>query len=160
MSTTITPFLWFTHQAEEAANFYCSVFKNSKVTQVTHAAADNPSNKKGEVMTVAFKLDGNPFVALNGGKQGWDFNESVSFVINCETQKDVDHYWEKLTSGGGKESQCGWCKDKYGVSWQVVPAGLADVLGDKDPARAQRAVQAMLKMKKLDLEAMKRAANG
>ncbi len=158
--TSITPFLWFTRQAEEAANFYCSVFKDSKVTQVTRAAADNPSNKKGDVMTVAFKLDGNPFVALNGGDQGFHFNESVSFVINCETQKDVDHYWEKLTSGGGSAGRCGWCKDKYGVSWQVVPAGLADVLGDQDPARAQRAVQAMLKMSKLDLDAMRRAANG
>ena len=156
--TTINPFLWFDKQAEEAANFYCSVFKDSKITAVTRATADNPSNKKGVVMTVAFKLDGQPFVALNGGPQ-FMFNESISFVINCETSQDVDYYWTRLTEGG-QPGQCGWLKDKYGLSWQVVPTGLGEVLGNKDPARAKRAMEAMLKMSKLDLDAMKLAANG
>ena len=156
--TTINPFLWFDKQAEDAANFYCSVFKDSKITSVTRAAADNPSNKKGEVMTVAFKLNGQPFVALNGGPQ-FTFNESISFVVNCETSQEVDYYWTKLTEGG-QSGRCGWLKDKYGLSWQVVPNGLGDVLGDKDPARAKRATEAMLKMSKLDLDALKRAANG
>ena len=156
--TTINPFLWFDKQAEEAANFYCSVFKDSKITAVTRAAADNPSNKQGEVMTVTFQLNGQPLVALNGGPQ-FKFNESISFVINCETSQDVDYYWSKLTDGG-QPGRCGWLKDKYGLSWQVVPTALGEVLGDKDPARAKRAMEAMLKMSKLDLDAMKRAANG
>ena len=156
--TTINPFLWFDKQAEEAANFYCSVFKDSKITAVTRATADNPSNKKGEVMTVAFKLNGQPFVALNGGPQ-FMFNESISFAINCETSQDVDYYWTRLTEGG-QPGQCGWLKDKYGLSWQVVPTGLGEVLGNKDLARAKRAMEAMLKMSKLDLDAMKLAANG
>ena len=156
--TTINPFFWFDKQAEEVANFYCSVFKDSKITAVTRATADNPSNKKGEVMTVAFKLNGQPFVALNGGPR-FMFNESISFVINCETSQDVDYYWSKLTEGG-QAGQCGWLKDKFGLSWQVVPAELDEVLGDKDPGRAKRAMEAMLKMSKLDLDAMKRAASG
>jgi predicted 3-demethylubiquinone-9 3-methyltransferase (glyoxalase superfamily) len=156
--TTINPFLWFDKQAEEAANFYCSVFKDSKIAAVTRTAADNPSNKKGEVMTVAFKLNGQPFVALNGGPQ-FKFNESISFVINCETSQDIDYYWSKLTEGG-QPGQCGWLKDKFGLSWQVVPTGLGEVLGDNDPARAKRAIEAMLKMSKLDLDALKRAAKG
>ena len=156
--TTINPFLWFDKQAEEAANFYCSVFKDSKITAVTRAAADNPSNKKGAVMTVTFELNGQPFVALNGGPQ-FKFNESISFVINCETTQDVDYYWSKLTDGG-EPGRCGWLKDKYGLSWQVVPIGLGAVLGDQDPARAKRAMEAMLKMSKLDLDALKHAANG
>jgi predicted 3-demethylubiquinone-9 3-methyltransferase (glyoxalase superfamily) len=155
---TINPFLWFDKEAEEAANFYCSVFKNSKLTTITRAAADTPSNKKGDVMTVAFELNGRPFVALNGGPL-FKFNESISFVINCETSQDVDYYWSKLIEGG-QPSKCGWLKDKFGVSWQVVPTGISEVLGDKDPDRARRAMEAMLKMSKLDLEAMKRAANG
>ena len=156
--TSIHPFLWFDRDAEAAANFYCGIFENSKITAVTRSPADNPSTKAGEVLTVAFKLDGNPFVALNGGRQGFDFNESISFVIDCETQKDVDYYWDKLTEGG-KPGQCGWLKDQFGVSWQVVPAGLGDVLFDQNPERAGRAMAAMMKMSKLDLDAMKRAAN-
>jgi predicted 3-demethylubiquinone-9 3-methyltransferase (glyoxalase superfamily) len=156
--TIINPFLWFDKQAEEAANFYCSVFKDSKIIAVTRAAADNPSNRKGEVMTVTFELNGQPFVALNGGPQ-YKFNESISFVINCETSQDVDYYWSKLTKGG-QPGRCGWLKDKYGLSWQVVPTGLGEVLADEDPARAKRAMEAMLKMSKLDLDAMKHAANG
>jgi predicted 3-demethylubiquinone-9 3-methyltransferase (glyoxalase superfamily) len=154
--TTINPFLWFDRQAEEAANFYCTVFKDSEITAVTRAAADNPSNKKDEAMTVAFKLNGQLFVALNGGPQ-FKFNESISFVINCETSQDVDYYWSRLTEGG-QPGRCGWLKDRYGISWQVVPTGLGEVLGDEDPVRAQRAMEAMLKMSKLDLGAMKLAA--
>jgi predicted 3-demethylubiquinone-9 3-methyltransferase (glyoxalase superfamily) len=116
----ITPFLWFDDQSEEAANFYVSVFKNSKVKQKTHYTGQEPSGQKGSVMTVSFELDGQEFVALNGGPR-FKFTEAVSFVVNCETQEEIDYYWEKLSSGGGEEVQCGWLTDKYGLSWQVVP---------------------------------------
>ena len=113
--------LWFDNQAEEAANFYVSVFKNSKVKQITHYAGEEFPEKKGQVMTVSFELNGQEFTALNGGPE-FKFTEAVSFVINCETQEEIDYYWEKLTAGGGKEVQCGWLADKYGLSWQVTPA--------------------------------------
>lgn len=155
----ITPFLWFDHQAEEAARFYSSVFKNSRIETVTHydeAGAKASGRPAGSVMTVAFNLNGEPFTAINGGP-AFHFTEAVSFVINCEDQEEVDYYWDKLTEGG-EEVQCGWLKDKFGLSWQVVPVELGAILGDKDPAKASRAMQAMLKMKKIDLGALKNAA--
>jgi predicted 3-demethylubiquinone-9 3-methyltransferase (glyoxalase superfamily) len=158
----ITPFLWFDSQAEEAANFYTSVFKNSKITSVTRydeAMSKAAGRSKGSVMTVAFQLDGQPFVALNGGP-AFKFTEAVSFVINCETQKEVDYFWEKLTSGGGQEVECGWLKDKYGLAWQVVPTVMWKMLGDKDSKKSERARQAMLQMKKLDIAALKKAYAG
>src|SRR5437762_7072032 len=116
----ITPFLWFDNQAEEATKFYVSVFKNSKIKAMTHYTGEEPSGQKGSVMTVSFELDGQEFVALNGGPQ-FKFTAAVSFVVDCETQEEIDYYWEKLTAGGGEEVQCGWLTDKYGLSWQVVP---------------------------------------
>ena len=151
----ITPFLWFNSNAEEAANFYASVFKNSKVKAVTRYSGAGPG-PKGSVMTVNFELDGQEFTALNGGPQ-FTFTEAVSFVVHCDTQQDVDYYWEKLTAGG-RESQCGWLKDKYGLSWQIVPKALPRLLQQTDPKKAQRVVQALLQMKKLDVGALERAA--
>jgi predicted 3-demethylubiquinone-9 3-methyltransferase (glyoxalase superfamily) len=150
----ITPFLWFDHQAEEAATFYTSVFKNSKIETVTRYGDAGPG-PKGSVMTVAFELDGQKFVALNGGPQ-YQFNPAISFVVNCDGQEEVDHYWETLTTGG-KEIQCGWLVDKYGVSWQIVPTVMIDMLRDKDPVRAQRVMKAMLQMKKIDIAGLKTA---
>jgi len=150
----ITPFLWFDHQAEEAATFYTSIFKNSKIETVTRYGEAGPG-PKGSVMTIAFELDGQKFVALNGGPH-YQFNPAISFVVNCEGQNEVDHYWEKLTAGG-KEIQCGWLVDKYGVSWQIVPKALIELLRDEDPARAQRVMKAMLQMKKIDIAGLKAA---
>ncbi|HEY3698848.1 MAG TPA: VOC family protein [Spongiibacteraceae bacterium] len=154
----ITPFLWFDKQAEEAANFYTSIFNNSKITRVVRYRATTPSgNKIGDVMTVAFQLDGLDFVALNGGPH-FKFNEAVSFVVNCATQQEIDHYWEKLSAGGDPAAQqCGWLKDKYGVSWQIVPAELSDLLSDPDPEKAARATRAMMQMKKLDIEGLRQS---
>jgi len=155
----ITPFLWFDTQAEEAAKFYTSIFKNSKVASTTRydeegsKAAGRP---KGSVMTVEFELEGQKFVALNGGPM-FKLTEAVSFVVNCETQKEVDHFWESL-SAGGEEVQCGWLKDKFGLSWQVVPTVLTELLQDRDPQKAKRAMAAMLKMKKIDIAELKRAS--
>jgi len=151
----ITPFLWFNSNAEEAANFYASVFKNSKVKAVTPYSGAGPG-PKGSVMTVNFELDGQEFTALNGGPQ-FTFTEAVSFVVHCDTQQDVDYYWDKLTAGG-QESQCGWLKDKYGLSWQIVPKALPRLLQQTDPKKAQRVMQALLQMKKLDIGALERAA--
>jgi predicted 3-demethylubiquinone-9 3-methyltransferase (glyoxalase superfamily) len=153
----ITPFLWFDDKAEEAANFYASVFRNSKVKAVTRYSDAGPG-PKGSVMTVNFELDGQEFTALNGGPQ-FAFTEALSFVVHCDTQQDVDYYWDKLTAGG-RESQCGWLKDKYGLSWQIVPKALPRLLQQTDPNRAQRVVQALLQMKKLDIGALERAAQG
>ena len=150
----ITPFLWFDHQAEEAVGFYTSIFKDSKVGTVTRYGEAGPG-PKGSVMTMAFELDGQGFVALNGGPQ-FQFTPAISFVINCESQEEVDHYWETL-SAGGQEIQCGWLRDKYGVSWQVVPTVLIDLLHDKDAARAQRVMKAMLQMKKIDIARLEEA---
>jgi predicted 3-demethylubiquinone-9 3-methyltransferase (glyoxalase superfamily) len=155
----ITPFLWFDDQAEEAAKFYTSIFKNSKITKTARydKAGEKASGRKaGSVMTVGFELDGQDFVALNGGPH-FRFTEAISFVVNCETQTEVDHFWEKL-SAGGKEVQCGWLKDKYGVSWQIVPTILPELLSNKDPAKAQRVMEAMLKMIKLGVKELKAAA--
>jgi predicted 3-demethylubiquinone-9 3-methyltransferase (glyoxalase superfamily) len=155
----ITPFLWFDNQAEAAANFYVSVFKNSKVKGKAHYTGEEPSGQKGSVMTVSFELDGQEFVALNGGPQ-FKFTEAVSFVVNCETQEEIDYYWEKLTADGGEEVQCGWLTDKFGLSWQVVPAKIREWMEDKDPARSQRVMHAVMEMKKLDMAAMQRAYDG
>jgi predicted 3-demethylubiquinone-9 3-methyltransferase (glyoxalase superfamily) len=146
----VTPFLWFDTQAEEAAKFYVSVFKNAEMGIVTHYGEAGPG-PKGSVMTVTFKLDGVEFVALNGGPQ-YKFTEAVSLVVNCKNQQEVDDYWEKLTAGGGAPGPCGWLKDKFGLSWQVVPEGLADVL------KSQKAMKAMMQMGKLDLTKLREAA--
>jgi predicted 3-demethylubiquinone-9 3-methyltransferase (glyoxalase superfamily) len=157
MKQKITPNLWFDTEAEEAAGFYTSVFKNSRVVNVTHYTDAGP-RQAGMVMTVEFELDGQRFVGINGGPE-FKFDEAVSFEIHCEDQDEVDYYWERLTDGG-EESQCGWLKDRYGLSWQVVPTGMEELFADPDPRRAQRAMQAMLGMRKLDMEALRSAADG
>jgi predicted 3-demethylubiquinone-9 3-methyltransferase (glyoxalase superfamily) len=157
----ITPFLWYDDQAEEAANFYVSLFKNSKIGAITRyeeEGAKASGRSKGSVMTVAFQLEGQEFVALNGGPH-FKFTEAVSFVVNCETQEEVDNFWGKL-SAGGEEGQCGWLKDKYGLSWQVVPTVLPELFRDKDPEKSKRVMKAMLQMKKLDMKTLKQAAEG
>jgi predicted 3-demethylubiquinone-9 3-methyltransferase (glyoxalase superfamily) len=158
MPQKITPNLWFDTEAEEAANFYVSVFKNSRIVNKTHYTENSP-REAGMVMTVDFELDGQRFTGINGGPD-FTFDEAVSFLIDCKDQDEVDYYWEKLLSEGGQESQCGWLKDRYGVSWQVVPAGMEELFSDSDPERAERAMQAMLKMVKLDIEELRRAADG
>lgn len=150
----ITPFLWFDHQAEDAANFYVSIFENSRIVSTTRYGESGPG-PKDSVMTVSFELDGQEFTALNGGPH-FKFTEAVSFVVHCETQQEVDKFWNKLTEGG-QESQCGWLKDKFGLSWQVVPNALPKLLQDKDPARSKRVMAALLKMKKLDIDELQRA---
>ena len=156
----ITPFLWFDDNAEEAVNFYTSVFKNSKIETVTRydeAAAKATGRVKGSMMTAAFQLNGQEFVALNGGPQ-FKFTEAVSFVINCENQKEVDYYWEKLTDGAdARAQQCGWLKDKFGLSWQVVPTILSKLLSDKNAKKSQNVMMAMLQMKKMDIAALEKA---
>jgi predicted 3-demethylubiquinone-9 3-methyltransferase (glyoxalase superfamily) len=151
----ITPFLWFDHQAEEAAAFYVAIFPNSKIEKVVRYGAAGPG-PAGSVMTVAFQLDGQSFVALNGGPI-FKFTEAISFVVNCQSQEEVDAYWEKL-SAGGAEVQCGWLKDKFGLSWQIVPSALWELLNDPDPEKSQRFMKAMMTMKKLDIRALKQAS--
>lgn len=159
----ITPCLWFDDQAEQAVAFYATIFKNSKVVKTARygeAGKEVHGKKPGTVMTVAFELDGQTFTALNGGPI-FKFNEAVSLVVNCDSQEEVDHYWEKLSKGGDeKAQQCGWLKDKYGVSWQVVPRALVEMVSDPDTEKAGRAMKAMLKMKKIDIAEMKRAYAG
>ena len=150
----ITPFLWFDDKAEEAMNFYVSIFKNSKVGSVTRYGDAGPG-PKGSVMTATFPLDGQDFIVLNGGPH-FKFTEAISFSVDCKTQEEVDELWEKL-SAGGQKSRCGWLKDKYGLSWQIIPKGLGQMLNDPDPARAQRVMQAMLKMNKIDLAGLEAA---
>jgi predicted 3-demethylubiquinone-9 3-methyltransferase (glyoxalase superfamily) len=152
----ISPFLWFDGQAEQATEFYVSIFKNSKILNVSRYGEAGPG-PKGSVMTVEFELEGQTFVALNGGPE-FKFNESVSFVVNCETQEEVDYFWEKLSADGGEKSRCGWLKDKFGLSWQVTPRILMELLLDKDEAKSQRAMKAMMEMDKIDIAALKRAA--
>jgi predicted 3-demethylubiquinone-9 3-methyltransferase (glyoxalase superfamily) len=157
MATTqkITPFLWFDNNAEEAVNFYVATFKNSKVGDVARYGDSGPG-PKGSVMTMAFELEGQRFVALNGGPQ-FKFTEAVSFVVNCETQEELDYFWEKLSGNGGQEVQCGWLKDKYGLSWQIVPAILPQLISG-DPAKSNRVMQALMQMKKLDIAELQKAA--
>lgn len=150
----ITPFLWFDGQAEEAAHFYTSIFKNSKIGAISRYGEDAPG-PKGTVMVVTFHLDGQEFMALNGGP-AFKFTEAISFVVNCETQAEVDEYWKKL-SAGGQEVQCGWLKDKYGVAWQIVPTILGKLLSDPDPEKSRRVMQAMLQMVKLDIRVLEQA---
>ena len=157
MQQKITPNLWFDTEAEEAADFYTSVFKDSRIVNITHYTEGGP-REAGMVMTVEFELDGQRFVGINGGPQ-FKFDEAVSFQINCEDQDEVDYYWEKLTEGG-EEGQCGWLKDRFGLSWQVVPAGMEELFADPDPKRAERAMKAMLEMSKLDIAALRSAADG
>jgi predicted 3-demethylubiquinone-9 3-methyltransferase (glyoxalase superfamily) len=147
----ITTFLWFNNQAEEAVNFYCSIFKNSKVTSTMKA--------NGQVLSVNFTLEGQEFIALNGGPH-FKFTEAISLFVSCDAQEEIDDKWAKLTANGGQESMCGWLKDKYGLSWQIVPPSLGQMLSDKDPVKAKRAMDAMMKMRKLDLAALKKAYNG
>ena len=154
----IVPNLWFDTEAEEAAKFYVSVFKNSRVISRTHYTEGSP-REAGMVMTVEFELDGQRFVGINGGPQ-FEFDEAVSFQINCKDQDEVDYYWDKLAGDGGEEGPCGWCKDKFGLSWQVVPMGMDVILSDPDSDRARRAMDAMLKMRKLDIAELERAAAG
>jgi len=157
MQKKITPFLWFDTQAEEAARFYTSIFANSQILDTSRYSDASP--RPGQVMTVSFELDGAQFVALNGGPE-FSFTEAVSFQVACESQEEIDRFWTALTADGGQESQCGWLKDKFGVSWQIVPAALGEILGDPDPERARRATEAMLKMSKLDIATLRRAAGG
>jgi predicted 3-demethylubiquinone-9 3-methyltransferase (glyoxalase superfamily) len=154
----ITPFLWFDDKAEEATRFYVSIFKNSKVGRMTHygeQGAEVSGRPKGTVMTVTFEIEGQEFVALNGGPH-FKFTEAISFVVNCETQKEIDEMWEKLSEGGEK-GRCGWLKDKYGVSWQIVPTVLGKLLQDKDPERTNRVMKAILQMDKIDIERLQQA---
>lgn len=160
MRSKITPCLWFDSEAEEAARYYTGIFPDSKITAITHYAQEHYGKPAGSVLVVAFELRGQSFTALNGGPF-FKINEAVSFEVACEDQAEVDYYWEKLSVGGPVEAQqCGWVKDKYGVSWQVVPKILIELINDPDPTKAQRAFQAMLQMKKLDIAALERAVAG
>ncbi|MCW2992041.1 MAG: hypothetical protein JWM73_2635 [Solirubrobacterales bacterium] len=158
MTQKLTPNLWFDTEAEEAAAYYCSIFEGGKILNVTHYTADAP-REEGMVMTVEFEIAGMRIVGINGGSQ-FQFDEAVSLQIDCEDQAEVDYYWEKLTADGGSESQCGWCKDKYGFSWQVVPRGMEAVFSNPDKEAAHRGMQAMLKMRKIDVAALRAAAAG
>lgn len=157
MPQKITPNLWFDGNAEEAARFYVDVFKDGKIGHIAHYPEGSPG-PAGSVMTVEWELNGQEFVGINGGPQ-FKFDEAVSFMITCKDQDEVDYYWSRLTDGG-EESQCGWCKDRFGLSWQVVPEGMESVFNDPDKVKAQRAMQAMLGMKKLDIAALRAAAEG
>jgi predicted 3-demethylubiquinone-9 3-methyltransferase (glyoxalase superfamily) len=153
----ITPWLWFDTQSEEAATFYTSLFDNSRITGIDRYGDAGPG-PAGSVMTVSFELDGLPMAALNGGPE-FDFTDAISFQVNCESQDEVDRLWNALTDGG-EEGQCGWCTDRFGVSWQIVPTRLRELLSDPDPERSQRAMHAMFEMKKIDMAALERAAGG
>jgi len=158
----ITPFLWFNKEAEEAANFYVSVFKNSKLGKILRydeASARAAGGQVGSVLTVEFEIEGQKFIALNGGPE-FKFNESISFVVNCDTQEEVDYFWASLVADGGQESQCGWLKDKFGVSWQITPRILIEMLHDKDQEKSGRAMKAMLQMQKIDINKLKEAYAG
>jgi len=156
----ITPCLWFDDQAEEAVNFYISIFKNSKVVNITRygeAGAEASGRPKGTVMTITFQLEGQEFMALNGGPV-FKFTEAISFLVNCETQEEIDELWQRLSEGGDeKAQQCGWLKDKYGLSWQIVPTILGEMLQDKDPKKSEKVMEALLKMSKIDIKTLKQA---
>ena len=154
----ITTFLWFDDDAEEAMKFYTSLFKNSKILSTSRYPEGSPGNA-GTLMTGTFQLEGQEFMALNAGPE-FKFTEAISLFVNCETQQEVDDLWAKLTADGGEESQCGWLKDKFGLSWQIIPKQLGEMLGDKDPAKAKRAMDAMLQMHKIDIKAIERARDG
>lgn len=157
---SITPYLWFDTQAEEAARFYISIFKNSKLGGITYYGNEGKEitgKPAGEVMTVAFELDGQEFLTLNGGP-AFKFTEAISFLVDCEDQQEVDYYWERLTADGGQEVQCGWLKDRYGLSWQIIPGQLNRLLGDPDRSKADRVMKAMLQMKKIDIGVLEKAA--
>ena len=157
MKGQIVPNLWFDTEAEEAAEFYTSLFPNSRIVNVSHYTDAGP-RPAGEVMTVDFELDGQGFTAINGGPE-FKFDEAVSFLITVDDQAELDHYWERLTDGGD-EGPCGWCKDRFGLSWQVVPAGMAELFSDPDTGRVERAMRAMLQMRRLDIAALRAAADG
>jgi predicted 3-demethylubiquinone-9 3-methyltransferase (glyoxalase superfamily) len=158
MEHRIIPNLWFDTEAEEAADFYCSIFKNSRIVSTARYPESGP-RETGMVMVVEFELDGQRFVAINGGPE-FKFDEAVSFQVNCDSQEEIDYYWESLTADGGKEGQCGWLTDKYGLAWQVTPTGMDSVFSDPDQERANRAMQAMLGMQKIDMAALQAAAGG
>jgi predicted 3-demethylubiquinone-9 3-methyltransferase (glyoxalase superfamily) len=157
MQQKIVTNLWFDTEAEEAAEFYCSIFDNSRIVNVTHYTESAP-REEGMVMTVDFELDGQRFTGINGGPE-FKFDEAISLLINCETQYEIDYFWEKLTDGG-EASVCGWLKDRYGLAWQVVPTGMDELFADPDKERANRAMEAMLKMRKIDVDELRRAADG
>lgn len=148
----ITPFLWFDNQAEEAMNFYVSVFKNSRAGEVSRGP-------DGKAFSVTFQLEGQDFMAMNAGPQ-FKFNESISFFVDCKTQEEVDYFWNTLAADGGEESMCGWVKDKFGLWWQIVPAALGELMGDPDPVKSQRVMQAMLQMRKIDIAGLQKAYDG
>lgn len=158
----ITPCLWFDGQGEEAARFYASVFENSKLGKLSRydeATAKAAGREAGSALTVEFELDGHPFLALNGGPQ-FRFDEAISFVVHCEDQAEVDHYWNALTADGGEESMCGWLKDRFGVSWQIVPTVLAELMGGPDPEASGRVTRALMQMRKLDIAVLQAAYDG
>lgn len=159
----ITPCLWFDHHAEEAAQFYCSIFRNSRIGTISRYGKEGREihgKPEGSAMTVQFEIDGQPFTALNGGPV-FTFNEAVSFQIHCETQEEVDYYWERLSEGGDEEAQrCGWLKDKYGLSWQIIPRAMIELVSDPSSEKSQRAMKAMLQMKKIDMQELRRAYDG
>ena len=160
----ISPCLWFADEAEEAARYYCGIFKNSRITKITRygtAGFETHGRPAGSVMTVTFELDGEPFRTLNGGEQPFKFNEAISLEVRCDTQSEIDYYWEKLSAGGDPKAQmCGWLKDRYGLSWQIVPSGIDELFEDEQSPGAQRVMEAMLEMKKLDIAALRRAHDG
>ena len=158
MSQKITPSLWFDMNAEEAANFYVDLFDDGRILDVTRYPEGTPG-PAGEVMTVEWELNGQKFVGINGGPQ-FQFSEAVSFMISCTDQEEVDYYWDRLTADGGKEGQCGWLTDRFGLAWQVVPEGMDEVFNDPDPAKAERSMAAMMKMNKLDIAELRAAAEG
>ena len=153
----VTPCLWFDTEGEDAAKFYTSLFPNSKITNVARYGSAGP-RPEGDVMTAAFELDGQPFVALNGGPE-FTFDEAISFQVSCKDQDEVDRFWAQLTADGGEEGQCGWLKDRFGLSWQIVPERMGELLSDPDPARAQAAMQAMLQMQKIEVKVLEEAAD-
>ena len=159
MTHNITPMLWFDSEAEEAARFYCSLFPDSRITDISRYGEGVPGAEAGTVLTVAFELEGRPFNALNGGPQ-FAFTEAVSFVVNCETQEEVDRFWDALIVNGGEESMCGWLKDRFGLSWQIIPTALPRLLTDPDPAKAQAVMQAMLQMRKIEVPVLQAAYDG
>lgn len=158
MPQKIVPNLWFDTEAEEAANFYISVFDDGRIVNVTHYTEAGP-REAGTVMTVEFELEGQRFVGINGGTE-FKFDEAVSFAVECETQEEIDYYWDKLREGGGEEGPCGWLRDRFGLSWQVVPTGMDELFADPDKSRAERAMRAMLGMRKIDVAEIRRAADG